>query len=134
MTDVMQDPDFTAALQRYADEDHARQPACSWCRRPGTPYEHHGVRFDGLVACEGDRLCSRCADSYLSSTPLLVEEIMWAGLVRSSRVYDLNPNTWDWSEENIPGCYGQPPVRAIAVEHRPEYADYVRPSRRRGRA
>jgi hypothetical protein len=132
MLDIMQDPDFIADLQRQADADHARQSVCSWCGRPGEPYEYKGVRFDGLVACQGDRLCKRCADAYLESTPLLVEEVTWTGMVRSSRVYDPNPRTWDWSEENIPGCHGQPPVRAIAVDRHPEYADYVRPGRRRG--
>lgn len=124
MLDIMQDPEFIAALQKSADEDHARQPHCSWCGHAGVPYEYNGVRFDGLVACSGDRLCSRCTDSYLESMPLLVEEVAPGG---ASRLYDINPATWDWSEENIPGCYGQPPVRAIAVAYRPEYADYVRP-------
>lgn len=132
MTGIMQDPEFIAVLQKIADDDHARQGTCSWCGKPGTPYEHNGVRFDGLVACEGDRLCSRCTDSYLENTPLLVEEVVMTGLVESRRVYDLNPKTWDWSEENVPGCFGQPPVRAIAVAHRPEYADlHARPGRRR---
>lgn len=27
-----------------------------------------------------------------------------------SAVYDLNPATAAWSEENIPGCQGEPPV------------------------
>lgn len=129
MDDITQDPEFTAGLQRIADEDHARQPHCSWCGRPGTPFEHNGVRFDGLVACEGDRLCSRCTDSYLAGTPLLVEERESPDV--PGRVYDLNPNTWDWSEENIPGCFGQPPVRAIAVAYRAEYADCRPPARRR---
>ena len=120
-----------AELQRIADEDHARQPHCSWCGKPGIPYEYNGVRFDGLTACQGDRLCKRCTDSYLANTPLLVEDVVWTGAVRSSRVYDLNPRTWDWSEKNIPGCYGQPPVQAIAVEYRAEYADYHAPKRGR---
>lgn len=121
--------DLTAALQRIADEDHARQPVCSWCRQPGEPYEHNGVRFDGLVACQGDRLCSRCTDSYLKNTPLLVEDRWRADL--PGHVYDLNPNTWDWSEEHVPGCFGEPPVAAIAAAYR--YRDYVRPGRRGGR-
>jgi len=69
MLDIMQDPDFIADLQRQADADHARQSVCSWCGRPGEPYEHNGVRFDGLTACQGDRLCKRCSDSYLENTP-----------------------------------------------------------------
>lgn len=121
--------DLTAALQRIADEDHARQGTCSWCRQPGEPYEHNGVRFDGLVACQGDRLCSRCTDSYLKNTPLLVEDRWRADL--PGRVYDLNPNTWDWSEEHVPGCFGEPPAQCIAAEYR--YKDYVRPGRRGGR-
>jgi hypothetical protein len=74
MTDLMQDPEFIAGLQRIADADHARQPVCSWCGRAGEPYEHNGVRFDGLVACQGDRLCKGCTDSYLENTPRLILE------------------------------------------------------------
>lgn len=118
--------DLTAALQRIADEDHARQPRCSQCRQPGEPYEHNGVRFDGLTACQHDRLCSRCTDSYLKNTPLLVEDRWRASL--PGCVYDLNPNTWDWSEENIPGCRGEPPVQAIAGAYR--YKDWSPPRRR----
>lgn len=121
--------DLTAAIQRTADADHARQSACSWCGRAGEPYEYRGVKFDGLTACEGDRLCKRCVDVYHDNAPLLVEAVVQTGAVRSSRVYDLNPNTWDWSEKNIPGCAGQPPVTAIAAEYR--YKDYQPPSRRR---
>lgn len=120
----------TAQLQAYADADHARQPTCSWCRKPGTPYEYKGVRFDGLTACQGDRLCQACTDRYLDETPRLVAEVVQAGSVESVRVYDLNPETWAWSEKNIPGCFGEPPVQAIAAAYR--YADY-RPPGRRGR-
>ncbi len=119
--------DLTAAIQRSADEDHARQPRCSWCGKPGIPYEHRGVRFDGLTACQGNRLCSRCTDSYLENTPLLVRECQTPD--DPGRLYDLNPKTWDWSEENIPGCKGEPPAQAIAAAYRPEYAGYVRPGR-----
>ena len=119
--------DFTAALQRYADEDHARQPTCSWCGRPGEPYEHNGVRYDGLTSCQGDRLCKGCTDRYLEGTPLLVEDRWHPDF--PGRVYDLNRNTAAWSEENIPGCHGEPPVQCIAAEYR--YADYRRPSRRK---
>jgi hypothetical protein len=132
MTGIVQDPAFIAALQKIADADHARQPVCSWCGKPGTPFEHNGVRFDGLVACQGDRLCSRCTDSYLENTPLLVRECRTAD--DPGVLYDLNPVTWEWSEKNIPGCRGEPPVRAIAVANRPEYADYAPGARpRRGR-
>lgn len=118
-----------AELQRYADADHERQPVCSWCHHPGIPYEYNGVRFDGLTGCQGDRLCPKCTTSYLENTPLLVAEVVVTSSVESTRIYDLNPNTRDWSEKNIPGCYGEPPVQAIAAEYR--YADY-RPPRRRG--
>lgn len=128
MLDIMQDPEFIAGLQKIADEDHARQSRCSWCGRAGEPYEHNGVKFDGLVACSGDRLCSKCVDTYMTNTPRLVTEVDFWG----EAVYDLNPNTWEWSEKNIPGCKGEPPARAIAVQYRLEYMDYVRPSRRRG--
>jgi hypothetical protein len=119
----------TAQLQRYADEDHDRQPVCSWCRKPGEPYEYRGVRFDGLTACEGDRLCPPCTDRYLDSTPRLARECRTAD--DPGVLYDLNPATWAWSEQNIPGCRGEPPVRAIAVAYRAEYADL--PPRRRAR-
>lgn len=97
----MQDPEFVAGLQKIADADHARQSTCSWCRKPGTPFEHNGVRFDGLVACSGDRLCSRCSDSYLENTPLLVLEFNYIGA--DDRVhwmeYDLNRKTRLHGEE-----------------------------------
>jgi len=128
VTGIMQDPEFIAELQKTADEDHARQGTCSWCGKPGEPYEYNGVRFDGLTACQHDRLCKRCTDSYLENTPLLVRDCLAAD--DPGRIYDLNPKTWDWSEENISGCFGQPPVRAIAVAYRSEYADYVRPGQR----
>lgn len=130
MMSIMQDPGFIASLQKIADADHARQPHCSWCWRTGVPYEHNGVRFDGLVACEGDRLCSACTGTYLRNTPRLVLEKDTPD--DPGVLYDLNPATWEWSEKNIPGCRGEPPVRAIAVAYRPEYSDYARP-RRRGR-
>jgi hypothetical protein len=120
--------DLTASLQRYADEDHARQPACSWCRHAGVPYEHKGVRFDGLTACEGLRLCSSCTGIYLDNTPRLI---------RVSRdqedpgvLYDMNDKTAAWSEENIPGCRGEVPMTAIAAAYR--YKDWPPASRRRG--
>jgi len=109
----------TAQLQRYADEDHARQPVCSWCGRPGEPYEHKGVRFDGLTACRGDRLCSTCTDRYLETTPLLVEDRWRADL--PGRVYDINPHTA--TEET------EPPVQAIAAAYR--YRDWRRPRQAR---
>jgi len=127
------DPALTAAIQGIADADHARQPRCSWCGRAGEPYEHNGVRFDGLTACQGERLCSKCTAAYLANTPLLVTEIKTAGDPASARLYDLNPSTWDWSEKNIPGCYGEPPVRAIAVQYRAEYADVDLRALRRGK-
>jgi hypothetical protein len=123
----MPDIDLTAAIQAHADAEHARQGVCSWCRRPGEPYEHNGVKFDGLIACEGGRLCSRCKELYLANTPLLIEDRVRADL--PGRVYDLNLNTAAWSEENIPGCHGEPPAAAIAPQYR--YADYVRSARRR---
>lgn len=114
--------DLTAAVQRVADAEHERQPVCSWCGNPGEPYEYHGVRFDGLTACEGDRLCSRCQRTYLLNTPLLVEERVRADL--PGRLYDLNPGTAAWSEQNIPGCHGEPPAPVIAAAYR--YRDYRR--------
>jgi hypothetical protein len=117
--------DLAAVIQAHADAEHARQPACSWCRLPGEPYEHRGVRFDGLTACQGERLCRRCTELYLANTPLLIEDRVRAD--QPGVIYDLNPNTAQWSGENIPGCRGEPPVAAIAAAYR--YADW-RPSRR----
>ena len=121
--------DLTADIQRFADAEHERQPVCSWCSLPGEGYEHRGVKFDGLTACEGDRLCSRCLSAYLRDTPLLVADVVMTGAVESVRVYDLNRNTVGWSEQHIPGCFGSPPMQVIAAEYR--YRDYVRPTRRR---
>jgi hypothetical protein len=121
--------ELTAAIQAHADAEHERQGVCSWCGKPGEPYEHNGVKFDGLTACEGDRLCSRCKDLYLVNTPLLVEDRVRAD--QPGVVYDLNPNTAAWSEKNIPGCHGEPGITPIAPQYR--YADYVRPTRRNRR-
>jgi hypothetical protein len=126
-TDVTDD--LTAGIQAYADAEHRRCPQCSWCGHAGVPFEHNGVRFDGLTPCQGDRLCSRCTDRYLRNAPLLVLEKRTPD--DPGVLYDLNPLTWEWSEKNIPGCRGEPPVRAIAAAYRPEYADYVPPERRR---
>jgi hypothetical protein len=119
--------DLTASIQAYADAEHARQGVCSWCGKPGKPYEHNGVRFDGLIACQGDRLCAACKDRYLAGAPLLVEDRVRAD--QPGVVYDLNPATAEWSEKNVPGCRGEPPVAAIAAAYR--YADW-RPTRRGG--
>lgn len=105
-----------AQLQAYADADHDRQPVCSWCGRPGEPYEHNGVRFDGLTACQGDRLCQACTGRYLRDTPLLVTEVDHG----VARTYDINLNTA--TEET------EPPVRAIAAAYR--YRDWPPPGRR----
>jgi hypothetical protein len=119
---------YCAQLQAFADADHARQPVCSWCGRSGEPYEYKGVRFDGLTACEGDRLCGRCLDAYSRDTPLLVEE-RWTPELPGA-VYDLNRKTAAWSEKNIPGCRGEPPVQVIAGAYR--YRDWHPPRRTRG--
>lgn len=121
----MCDVDLTAAIQVSADADHARQSVCSWCSHPGVPYEHRGVRFDGLTACQGERLCARCRDLYSASTPLLIEDRVRAD--EPGVVYDLNLNTAAWSEKNIPGCHGEPGITPIAPEYR--YADW-QPNRR----
>jgi len=118
---------LTEDIQAAADADHARQPVCSWCGCPGEPYEYRGVRFDGLTACEGNRLCKRCRALYSASTPLLVEDRWRADL--PGAVYDLNRNTAAWSEEHIPGCRGEPPVRVIAAAYR--YRDWHAGNRRK---
>jgi len=117
--------DLTAGIQAYADAEHARQPHCSWCGLAGEPFEHNGVKFDGLTPCQGDRLCSRCTDRYLRNAPRLVTDCLPGE--SHGPVYDLNPLTAEWSEKNIPGCLGEPPARAAAVAYR--YKDYVRPKR-----
>jgi hypothetical protein len=109
--------ELAEAVQAHADAEHARQPACTVCGCAGVPYEHRGIRFDGLTACRGDRLCPACVDSYLKETPLLITEIDHG----VSRTYDINPNTA--TEET------EPPVRAIAAAYR--YADWSPPGRRR---
>jgi hypothetical protein len=119
--------DLTADIQAYADAEHARQPHCSWCGHAGEPFERNGVKFDGLTACEGDRLCGACTDRYLRNAPRLVRDCLTPD--DPGVIYDLNPLTAEWSEKNIPGCQGEAPARAIAVPYRPEYADYVRPKR-----
>jgi hypothetical protein len=117
--------DIDAQIQAHADAEHARQGVCSWCGLPGVPYEHRGIKFDGLIACQGDRLCSRCKELYLAGTPLLIEDRVRAD--EPGVVYDLNPNTAGWSEKNIPGCHGEPGVTPIAAAYR--YADWRPPTR-----
>ena len=118
--------DLAASIQARADAEHARQGTCSWCGRPGEPYEHRGVRFDGLTAFHGERLCPACVDRGMANMPLLVRDCVRAD--EAGVIYDLNPHTAEWSEQNIPGCRGEPGVTPIAAEYR--YADYVRPVRR----
>lgn len=48
-------------MQAFADAEHARQPLCNDCGRPGTPYEYQGVTWDGLHSNRGDRVCSQCS-------------------------------------------------------------------------
>jgi hypothetical protein len=112
------DHGFTASIQAHADAEHKRQPVCARCRKPGEPYDHNRVRFDGLTSCRGDRLCHSCTDKYLAETPLLIAAVDYG----VTRVYDINPNTA--TEET------EPPARAIAAAYR--YADW-RPPRRRAR-
>jgi hypothetical protein len=111
--------DLTAAVQRYADAEHARQPVCSRCGAAGEPYEHRGVRFDGLTAVRGERLCGPCTGACLKSTPVLVEERIRPDV--PGPVYDINPDTA--TEET------GPPVRAVAAAYR--YRDWRPPGRRR---
>jgi hypothetical protein len=112
--------ELTAQIQAAADAEHARQGACSWCGLPGESYEHNGVLFDGLTACEGDRLCGKCKDRYLAGTPLLIAATDHG----VTRVYDINPSTA--TEET------EPPAQAIAAAYR--YADWRPPTRRSRRA
>jgi len=53
--------DLTVKIQASVDAEHARQPRCEGCARPGVPYEYNGVRFDGLIAHRGQRLCPACS-------------------------------------------------------------------------
>jgi hypothetical protein len=117
---------LTEEIQSHADADHERQPVCTWCSRPGQPYEHRGVRFDGLTACQGERLCAGCTDRYLAGTPLLVLDKV--NDLDPGVLYDLNRATAAWSEQNVPGCRGEAPVQAVAAAYR--YADYAPPGSR----
>jgi hypothetical protein len=40
---------------------------CTWCHRPGVPYEYHGQAFSGLCAYRGDRLCPSCRDARMAA-------------------------------------------------------------------
>lgn len=40
---------------------------CDHCNQPGEPYVYRDIRFDGLIANRGERLCSRCADRALAA-------------------------------------------------------------------
>jgi hypothetical protein len=37
-----------------------RQGRCDHCGRPGEPYVYREIRFDGLHADRGERLCTMC--------------------------------------------------------------------------
>lgn len=56
-----EEAEHTASIQAHADAEHARQPLCNDCGRPGEPYEYQGVNWDGLIAYRGDRVCKACA-------------------------------------------------------------------------
>lgn len=58
---------LTAAIQAAADDDHGRAPRCAYCGRPGRPYEHRGVTFDGLTCYRGERLCPACSQARMDS-------------------------------------------------------------------
>lgn len=74
-------------------------PRCDRCRRPGAPYTHRGQRFNRLTACEGERLCDRCAEhhrfdkhnepvgwahvparQYVTPVADLIDGVVWSGL------------------------------------------------------
>lgn len=57
---------LTRALQVIADADHARAPYCAWCGKRGTPYSYRGIRYDGLTAVRGNRLCSSCTEESIN--------------------------------------------------------------------
>jgi len=40
---------------------------CTWCHRPGVPYEYKGQTFSGLCAFKGARLCQACRDARMET-------------------------------------------------------------------
>lgn len=40
---------------------------CTWCHRPGIPYEYRAQVFDGLCAFKGERLCPACRDQRMET-------------------------------------------------------------------
>lgn len=48
---------------------------CTWCDRPGVPYEYHGQWFDGLCAYKGDRLCPSCRDARVYEEGVNIREV-----------------------------------------------------------
>ena len=40
---------------------------CTWCHRPGVPYDYKGQHFSGLCARKGERLCHPCRDAAMDA-------------------------------------------------------------------
>lgn len=40
---------------------------CTWCHRPGVPYDYKGQHFSGLCSFKGDRLCHFCRDARMDA-------------------------------------------------------------------
>ena len=58
----------TQVLQEAVSANQAGADGrCTFCRRPGVPYVYRGIRFDGLCAFKGERLCPACRDEYSKS-------------------------------------------------------------------
>jgi hypothetical protein len=52
----------TSGPMQEALEQERKSGRCTWCGRPGQHYTYRGIRFDGLVAVKGERLCPACRD------------------------------------------------------------------------
>jgi len=46
---------------------------CAHCARPGQPYVYKGLRFDGLHAAYGERLCSPCLERVATAYGVAVQ-------------------------------------------------------------
>lgn len=62
MASLLRDEDVICTY--CGDPYHKR---CTWCHRPGVPYEYKGITFDGLCAYRGERLCPACRDHRMAT-------------------------------------------------------------------
>lgn len=43
---------------------------CTGCGRIAQSYEHLGIKYDGLIAVQGELLCKVCTNSYLDNSSI----------------------------------------------------------------